>query len=119
MYQLNEKTDLLNVNTLNALTACSKMLKMKYPNAGAELILFGSHVKGSADPESDIDLLVLVNDDVNSDWEKEIHDSIYEISLDYDVVMSAIILSKQRWDSPTSKILPLYQNIESEGVRVA
>lgn len=119
MYQLSDKTDILDSKTVNALNACSGMLQSAYPKAKTELILFGSQARGQADPESDVDLLVLVEDGISSQQQKAIHDAIYEVSLDYDVVISAIILKKSQWNSPISMVLPLYQNIEREGVRVA
>ena len=119
MDKLSDKIDILDVNVINALNACSKMLQNDWPYAGAEAILFGSQARGQAGAESDVDLLVLVEETITSEQEKAIHDDIYEISLDFDVVISAIILTKQQWNSPVSAILPLHQNIEREGVLVA
>ena len=119
MHQLSDKTDILDSRIVNALNACSEMLQRVYPNAVAELILFGSQARGHADPESDVDVLVLVEEHISSETQKAIHGAIYEVSLDFDVVISAIILTKPQWDSPVSAVLPLHQNIEREGVRVA
>lgn len=44
MDQLSDKKDMLDSKIVNALNACSQLLQRVHPNAGAELILFGSQV---------------------------------------------------------------------------
>lgn len=119
MYQLSKKNDILDSRTVRTLNACSEMFRSRFPDIGAELILFGSQARGSADSESDIDLLVLVEEVMTSQQKKTVHDAIYEISLDDDVVISALIVNKQQWNSPVCRELPLYRNVTREGVRLA
>ncbi len=90
------------------------------------LILFGSQARGEATPESDIDVLVVVN------WETErlpggfystpfddtrwqqIVDMAYDISLDHDVYISPLVMSTQefqRWS-------PLVKRIKKDGVEI-
>ena len=51
-----------------------------------DIILFGSKASGDLDPESDIDLLILIEEPINSKIEEEINSIAYEIELKYDVV---------------------------------
>ncbi len=118
MYQLSEKTDILDSNTVAAINACAVLLQSRFPDTEAEVILFGSQARGSADSESDIDLLILVEEGMTPQQKNAVHDAIYEVSLDYDVVISILIVNKQQWDSPVSKELPLYRNVAREGVRL-
>ncbi len=44
---------------------------------------------------------------------------LYEIGLECDIVISAIIKSISYWEQPISKATLLYQSIQSEGILVA
>ncbi|HDD64904.1 MAG TPA: nucleotidyltransferase domain-containing protein, partial [Firmicutes bacterium] len=69
----------------------------KFPEA--EIILFGSKVRGNCDEESDIDLLILIEGPVNRKIEEEITDITYDIELKYGVVFGKIIENKTFWNS--------------------
>ena len=84
-----------------------------------EVVLYGSQARGNAAPDSDLDLLIIVDESMCSAPKGTIHDTLYEISLQYDVVLSIIITTRQQWESSLTKSLPLYQDIMQEGIRVA
>ncbi len=97
-----------------ALEKLKKKIREKFPSA--EIILYGSKVRGDFDDESDIDLLILIDGEVNSKIEEEISKIAYEIELEYDVVFGKVIESKDFWNSKLAKAMPLHQNIDKEGV---
>ncbi len=109
----------LDSHVEQAVMTCKEMLCSRYSHLEPEIILYGSQVTGMADLESDIDLLILVNQPLTRDVKDSICDDIYEIDLELDVVISPLIKTRQQWNQPVVKILPLYQNIQKEGVRVA
>ena len=119
MRNLNEINKHLDSHIKQALLVCRDVLCTRYSALGAEMILFGSVARGTAHAESDIDLLILVDGPLTAETKNAIHDSLYEVMLDYDILISLIIKSRQQWNSPLARILPLHQNIEKEGVRVA
>ncbi len=120
MYSLDEKVETLDSRVLKAVRACQRMLRgSDILSSEVEAVLYGSQARGDANPSSDVDLLVIVDDSVNTEHKKALHDSLYEISLKYDVVISSIIIARRQWESPVTKLLPLYKNIASEGIRVA
>ena len=119
MDPLSDKKDMLDSRIVNALRACSDALQRQCPNVVAELILFGSQATGHAAPESDVDVLALVEEDISPEMKKTIHDTVYEVSLDFDVVISVLITTRRQWDSPVTQLLPIYRNIAKEGIRVA
>ncbi len=90
--------------------------KIKERFAEAKIILYGSKVRGDFDEESDIDILVLIDEDVNNQIEEEILKIVYEIELEYGVVFGKIIESKSFWNSELAKAMPLHQNIDKEGI---
>jgi len=92
-----------------------KILKI-YPEA--RIILYGSKARGDFDRESDIDLLILVPQKINTKLEEEIYHISYDIELKYNVVFGEIIENKELWKTPLANFTPLYQNIEREGIAI-
>jgi len=83
---------------------------------GASVILYGSRARGSAAPESDYDLLVLVEKPLTQELEDQIGDRLYALELESDVVLSLIVYEKQTWDTPLYKAMPLHRNVDREGI---
>ena len=55
----------------------------------AKIFLFGSHVKGYAAPESDIDILIFTTDGKNT--EKQIMDRVYDFMIDKGIPLEVVI----------------------------
>ena len=85
-----------------------RRLNEGYPDQIGELLLYGSKARRDGSPDSDIDLLVLMKSD---DW--VIRQSILRlaarVSLEFDVILSLMVMSEARWDD--HKGLNLYRNI--------
>lgn len=111
---VNIKTD---EDIARALIEVRDRIRDNYPDA--EVILYGSFARGQADPESDVDVLVLLGKDVNADEKKKIHDQIYDVGLENDIVFSSLITSKNTWNQETNKFVPFYQNVIKDGILVA
>lgn len=82
----------------------------------AEIILYGSRARGTAQPDSDWDFLILLPSSSNKTLELLIKDRLYDVELETDTVLSSIIRSKQDWRSPQYAVMPLRQQIEKDGV---
>jgi uncharacterized protein len=81
----------------------------------AVLILYGSYARGDNRLDSDIDLLVLVNQDVVTyDDEKKIKYPLYHLEYETGVIISPMVMSKQKW--ATHRVTPFYENVVNEGV---
>jgi predicted nucleotidyltransferase len=83
---------------------------------GASVILYGSRARGSATPESDYDLLVLVEGPLTRQLEDLIGDKLYALELESDSVFSLLVYEKKIWDSPLYKAMPLHRNVDREGI---
>ncbi len=108
--------EVLNTNELDAIYELKNKLLKSFP--GVELILFGSKVRGDFEEFSDIDILILVDKNVDHRLKDNIIEIAYDIELKYDIVFGFIIENKKLWRSPRYKVMPLYQNVEREGILI-
>lgn len=81
------------------------------------LSLFGSKARGSSRPDSDIDVLIVLQD---CDWEtrKRVSALCFDVGLDSGVVISPVIVSRARIDSPAARAAPFYRAMARDGVTV-
>lgn len=79
--------------------------------------IFGSKARGDASLESDIDIMIEV-EDYTSEVESEIDDIVYEINLAYDCFISTTIFGKKELTEGPLGESPLYKAIEVEGIKV-
>lgn len=84
----------------------------------AEIILYGSRARGTAQVDSDWDFLILLPEPVSKSLEIQIKNRLYDIELETDTVLSSIIRSKQEWLSKRYEVVPLRQEVEKEGIAV-
>lgn len=81
-----------------------------------EVILFGSRARGDARHDSDWDFLILMKDKKLTKAEKNsLRNSLYEIELEADEVISSLIHSKYEWEKRW--VTPIYQIIKEEGLK--
>ncbi|UBM61112.1 nucleotidyltransferase domain-containing protein [Candidatus Sulfidibacterium hydrothermale] len=84
----------------------------------AEVILYGSYARGEEKSTSDIDILILLDqDDISLNDEIKIAYPLYEIEYSTGVIISPLILSKKKWNK-LHRITPFYENILNEGIRL-
>ena len=85
---------------------------------GAEVILYGSRVKGSSGPDSDYDIFILVDSSLTKKLEDQISFAIYDLEYEADVILSVHIYEKSFFQSPLGKVMPLFNNVRTEGVLI-
>lgn len=97
-------------------TRISKTIHENDPQA--EVYLFGSRARGDSKPDSDWDILILVNEiKVTNAIEDKFRDDLYEIELESGQVISTFVYPKDYWQS-TLIHSPLYENVKREGIRI-
>jgi len=91
-----------------------KTVETVVPNA--EIILYGSYARGEEKDTSDIDVLVLLDqNNVSLEEEMKIAYPLYDIEYLTGIIISPLILSKKEWKNQ-HRITPFYENVLNEGV---
>ncbi len=100
-----------------------KLKKRLYKHLGTvldEIIIFGSVARGSATPASDIDVMIILNDDlmeVNWHIENDIIDVTYPIELEDDVVFDLKVIGKHDIQGKY-RYMPFVEHVMKEGITV-
>ena len=82
----------------------------------ALVILYGSEARGEARPDSDIDLLVLVDaDKLSYDDKDRIIAPFYDIELSTGIIISTLIMPRKEWENRPF-LTPFQYNVNKEGI---
>lgn len=84
----------------------------------ATAYLFGSRARGDFRPESDWDVLILIDENkVTDEIENKFRDKLYNIELETGQIISTFIYPKEYWAN-TLVYSPLFKKVRKEGVRL-
>jgi predicted nucleotidyltransferase len=97
-----------------AIEAAVGLLRKQFPIDQA--ILFGSKATGTDTAESDIDLLLTTRRSLTWQERNSIIDALFDIELEHDVVISALVVAKLDWDDGPYSVLPIHAEVERTGV---
>jgi len=82
-----------------------------------DVILYGSRARGNNRRDSDWDILILVDRDVDLNYERTFRHKLYDLELETGETFSVFVYNKTDWNS-RHWMTPLYQNISREGFRI-
>ena len=84
--------------------------------SSADVLLFGSAARGDRGNDSDYDVLILTDQPLATSEEDAIEDALYDLQLRCGALICAVFYSKDEWDSPSTRVLPLHKEIERDAV---
>jgi len=90
-------------------------IRALFPGRILSATLFGSKARGDANPESDVDLLLVV-DSESWKFRSELWRVASDVSLEYNTVISVRVFAQNRWAETRRLRLPLYRAVAAEGV---
>ena len=94
----------------------SQAIRRVDPTATA--ILYGSEARGDARPDSDIDVLILLDgDQLNLKREMDMTGPLNEIEWQTGVLVSPTVMLRKQWENMPFKT-PFYINVMNEGKRI-
>jgi predicted nucleotidyltransferase len=82
----------------------------------AQVILYGSRARGDAAPDSDWDLLVLLDGPVDLGRKRALSHRLYELEWDTGDVLSLVIRERAQWESSLYRAMPFHWNVTREGI---
>lgn len=98
-------------------TAVARDLRELYGDRLREVLIFGSRARGDHTDESDLDLLVVLDDPVDKWHEQDVMDDVlWRHSLESGVVVTTVVIGLARWRLRAG---PMLLRAAAEGVRVA
>ncbi|MGE0825998.1 MAG: nucleotidyltransferase domain-containing protein [Candidatus Binatia bacterium] len=82
------------------------------------IIMFGSVAWGRPDEESDVDILIVLQEKLDLETEDNISRVIFEINLEYETNLSELIVDQHTWDYGLASAMPIHEAIEKRGIPV-
>jgi len=80
------------------------------------IYLYGSGARGTREPDSDLDVLLLTERPLSREDERAMADAVYELELAHGVVVSTILYHRAEWDAPLTRATPFRAQVEAEAV---
>jgi len=105
------------MDSLTIAKEIKQRLVQKFGNEINQVVLFGSQSRGTADDDSDYDILVVLEHDYNWRMKRRISHSCYDVDLQYDVLTDVKVISVNELHSAKGR-QPFIVNAMNEGVRL-
>ena len=83
-----------------------------------QMVLFGSRARGDADPDSDMDVLVVLEGPADRQARDTVSDCAWETGLDHGIVIAPIVVCRDEWENGPERYSLLAEAIRAEGVPV-
>ena len=105
----------LQPNEESAVLEFLDLLQRHHPDRVLKTMLFGSKARGDSRQWSDIDILIVVDQD---DWRLShaISNVAADVSLKYDVLIGPRVIAEERWERIKEYRSGLYRNIVTDGI---
>lgn len=107
----------LTPNERAALADYLARLREKFADRVRHVILYGSRARGEGDEESDLDVLVVVED---GDW--RFHDAVADEAVEpwlkHEVVLSPLVWSREEFDQHAEWGLLFFRNLHHDGIEL-
>ncbi len=90
--------------------------RIKEVDPDSRILLFGSRARGESRKGSDWDFLILSNKTVDREYQNRIFDTLFEVELETDEVLTGIVQNLKIWND--LKLTSFYQNVLRDGIEI-
>ena len=90
-------------------------MRQRFDGQLIAVVLFGSRARGEAEPDSDMDVLVVMSDD-DLEIRKEIRYLAVEVWLEHGIYLSTRVCSMAHWHRLEELQTLFFQNIHQDGI---
>ncbi|UCC64255.1 MAG: nucleotidyltransferase domain-containing protein [Anaerolineae bacterium] len=107
----------LTAKERQAATEFVEKVRQRFDGQLIAAVLFGSRARGEAEPDSDMDVLVVMSS-AGPEIRKEIRHLAVEVWLEHDIYLSTRVWSQVHWRKLEGLKTLLYQNIHRDGINL-
>ena len=83
-----------------------------------QVILFGSRARGDADPDSDMDILVVSEYPLSTEQHDYVSEAAWEAGFKYGLVIVPVVYSLDEWENGPEHFSLLARAVAQEGIEV-
>lgn len=83
-----------------------------------KVILFGSRARGDADPQSDLDVVVVLDDGIDTAAQEYVSDCAWEAGFAHGIVVVPVVFTRSEWEQGPERQSLFVRAVEAEGVPV-
>jgi predicted nucleotidyltransferase len=83
-----------------------------------KIILFGSRARGDAEPDSDMDVLVILDEPGTPEKFEAVSECAWEAGFDEGIVVVPVMVSRTNWETGPEKASLLAIAVREEGVTI-
>ena len=116
---MNDKSNIQDDRVKEILYKVENNLIELFQNKLKDIILYGSYARNENTSESDMDIMILVDEkeEVLKEYEDSVEDIMVDLSLEYGIVLSLYAQSIKQYQKQLN-VLPFLRNIQREGIKV-
>ncbi|MBN1895905.1 excisionase family DNA-binding protein [bacterium] len=81
-----------------------------------QVILFGSRARGNASGESDMDVLIVVDEPVTQELRNRVSGYAWKAGFDEGVVLGCVLYTREEWENSPERYSPFVETVRSEGI---
>ncbi|WP_297888043.1 nucleotidyltransferase domain-containing protein [Sulfurihydrogenibium sp.] len=105
------KKHYLNRKEIKTLSELKSFVKSLDPMA--KFMIFGSKVRGDYDEESDVDILIILNKNIDQEM---ILKKVFNLNMKNETEVNPIIINRKKWTKKFWDTIPLLKVVQKEGV---
>ena len=102
----------------DALREMRSRLEAELPGRVARLLVFGSVARGEATPESDLDVLVMLDDPASEEQRSRARITVGRVGLERGLPAVAVVVTASEWTELRRRELLFADEVERDGVEV-